>query len=110
MKSRLSRYFLTSVQPACQHGRKKKTTKNKRGANWTTDEELALIDLANLKEDSIFGKNNGCGDVFFFNYATLGRIVIYYMRMFSIFSKLLKRFLNQIASCTAFSSLFTLIS
>lgn len=57
--------FSTASMPAWQ----KKKTKNKRGANWTTDEELALIDLANLKEDSIFGKNNGCGDVFFFNYA-----------------------------------------
>ncbi|XP_052103682.1 uncharacterized protein LOC127737190 [Mytilus californianus] len=37
--------------------------KNKRGANWTTDEELALIDQANLREDSLFGKTKGCGDV-----------------------------------------------
>lgn len=34
---------------------------NERGANWTTDEELALIDHANLREDSIFGKMKGCG-------------------------------------------------
>lgn len=88
----------------------KKKPKNKRGANWTTDEELALIDLANLKEDSIFGKIMVVAMYFFLITQTLGRIVIYYMRMFSIFSKLLKRFLNQIASCTAFSSLFTLIS
>ncbi|CAC5372927.1 unnamed protein product [Mytilus coruscus] len=37
--------------------------KNKRGANWTTDEELALIDQENLREDSLFGKMKGCGDV-----------------------------------------------
>ena len=37
--------------------------KNKRGANWTTDEELALIDHANQREDALFGKMKGCGDV-----------------------------------------------
>ena len=38
-------------------------TKGKRGSNWTIDEEMLLIEQSKLKDEELFGKMKGCGDV-----------------------------------------------
>jgi len=38
-------------------------TKGKRGSNWIIDEEMLLIELSKLKDEELFGKMKGSGDV-----------------------------------------------
>jgi len=38
-------------------------TKGKRGSNWTIDEEMLLIELSKLKDEELFRKMKGSGDV-----------------------------------------------
>ena len=38
-------------------------TKGKRRSNWTMDEEMPLIEQSKLKDEELFGKMKGSGDV-----------------------------------------------
>ena len=38
-------------------------TKGKRRSNWTMDEEMLLIEQSKLKDEELFGKMKGSGDV-----------------------------------------------
>ena len=38
-------------------------TKGKRGFNWTMDEDMLLIEQSKLKDEELFGKMKGYGDV-----------------------------------------------
>ena len=38
-------------------------TKGKTGYNWTMDEEMLLIEQSKLKDEELFGKMKGSGDV-----------------------------------------------
>jgi hypothetical protein len=38
-------------------------TKGKTGYNWTMDEEMLLIEQSKLKDEELFGKMKGSGDM-----------------------------------------------